>query len=176
MPAGRVLPEDMLREDPPERPAAHDDHIERLGAGMNRRVRAVPGLRKGVAHPPPHNVLGKRRALGRQHVTPPPRHRPPDETSPTMGSDPGAPLIHIEPGQFWDVVDCGSVESSASAAGMRTPWISLAMLGATALLQAAVVALSGSVALLADTLHNAADALTAAPLGSRAADRAQSAR
>ena len=39
------------------------------------------------------------------------------------------------------------------------------MLGATALLQAVVVAVSGSVALLGDTLHNAADALTAVPLG-----------
>jgi cation diffusion facilitator family transporter len=53
----------------------------------------------------------------------------------------------------------------ASAAGMRTLWISLAVLGATALIQAAVTALSGSVALLGDTLHNAADALTAVPLG-----------
>jgi cation diffusion facilitator family transporter len=53
----------------------------------------------------------------------------------------------------------------ASAAGIRALWISLAVLGVTALLQAAVVAVSGSVALLGDTLHNAADALTAVPLG-----------
>ncbi len=53
----------------------------------------------------------------------------------------------------------------ASAAGMRALWISLAVLAATAVLQAAVVAVSGSVALLGDTLHNAADALTAVPLG-----------
>jgi hypothetical protein len=53
----------------------------------------------------------------------------------------------------------------ASAQGMRTLWISLAVLGATALIQADVVALSGSVALLGDALHNAADALTAVPLG-----------
>jgi cation diffusion facilitator family transporter len=52
----------------------------------------------------------------------------------------------------------------ASAAGMRTLWISLAVLVGTAGLQAAVVAVSGSVALLGDTLHNAADALTAVPL------------
>ena len=39
------------------------------------------------------------------------------------------------------------------------------MLGGTALLQAVVVAVSGSVALLGDTLHNATDALTAVPLG-----------
>ncbi|HEY8981493.1 MAG TPA: cation diffusion facilitator family transporter [Streptomyces sp.] len=53
----------------------------------------------------------------------------------------------------------------SSARGMRALWISLAVLGATALAQAAVVALSGSVALLGDTVHNAADALTAVPLG-----------
>jgi cation diffusion facilitator family transporter len=53
----------------------------------------------------------------------------------------------------------------ASKEGMRTLWISLVILGVTALIQAAVVALSGSVALLGDTLHNAADALTALPLG-----------
>jgi cation diffusion facilitator family transporter len=52
----------------------------------------------------------------------------------------------------------------ASADGMRTLWISLALLGATACVQAVVTALSGSVALLGDTLHNAADALTAVPL------------
>jgi cation diffusion facilitator family transporter len=47
---------------------------------------------------------------------------------------------------------------------MRTLWVSLAVLGLTAALQAAVVAWSGSVALLGDTLHNVADALTALPL------------
>jgi cation diffusion facilitator family transporter len=53
----------------------------------------------------------------------------------------------------------------SSAEGLRALWISLAALAATALGQAAVVVLSGSVALLGDTLHNAADALTAVPLG-----------
>jgi len=49
--------------------------------------------------------------------------------------------------------------------GIRALWISLAVLGATAVLQAAVVVLSHSVALLGDSLHNVADALTAVPLG-----------
>jgi cation diffusion facilitator family transporter len=49
--------------------------------------------------------------------------------------------------------------------GVRTVAISLAVLGVTALLQAAVFALTGSVALLADTIHNFGDALTAVPLG-----------
>ncbi|MDF3299602.1 cation diffusion facilitator family transporter [Streptomyces tropicalis] len=53
----------------------------------------------------------------------------------------------------------------SSAQGLRALWVSLAVLGATALVQALVVAVSGSVALLGDTVHNAADALTAVPLG-----------
>ncbi|GAA4552106.1 MULTISPECIES: cation diffusion facilitator family transporter [Streptomyces] len=61
-----------------------------------------------------------------------------------------------------DKVD-SALESSAR--GMRALWVSLAVLGATALAQAAVVAVSGSVALLGDTVHNTADALTAVPLG-----------
>ncbi|MGP3952193.1 cation diffusion facilitator family transporter [Streptomyces sp. 7N604] len=61
-----------------------------------------------------------------------------------------------------DKVD-SALESSAQ--GMRALWISLVVLGATAVAQAVVVVLSGSVALLGDTVHNAADALTALPLG-----------
>ncbi|MFF4959271.1 cation diffusion facilitator family transporter [Streptomyces sp. NPDC001222] len=53
----------------------------------------------------------------------------------------------------------------SSARGMRALWVSLVVLGGTALAQAVVVAISGSVALLGDTVHNAADALTAVPLG-----------
>ena len=61
----------------------------------------------------------------------------------------------------------GKVDAAleSSAAGMRALWVSLAVLGVTAVIQAAVAVASGSVALLGDTLHNAADALTAVPLG-----------
>ena len=48
---------------------------------------------------------------------------------------------------------------------MRALKLSLVGLLATAILQTAVVVVSGSVALLADTIHNFADALTALPLG-----------
>jgi cation diffusion facilitator family transporter len=47
---------------------------------------------------------------------------------------------------------------------MRTLKISLVALAGTAAVQAAIVVASGSVALLADTIHNVADALTAVPL------------
>ncbi|WP_406166296.1 cation diffusion facilitator family transporter [Streptomyces sp. NBC_00996] len=53
----------------------------------------------------------------------------------------------------------------SSARGMRALWLSLTVLGTTALAQAVVVVVSGSVALLGDTVHNTADALTAIPLG-----------
>jgi len=61
----------------------------------------------------------------------------------------------------------GKVDSAleASREGMRALWISLLVLAATAVAQAVVVWWSGSVALLSDTLHNFADALTAIPLG-----------
>lgn len=61
----------------------------------------------------------------------------------------------------------GKVDAAleASRAGMRALWISLAGLGVTAALQALIVVASGSAALLGDTLHNVADALTAVPLG-----------
>jgi cation diffusion facilitator family transporter len=49
--------------------------------------------------------------------------------------------------------------------GLRAVLISLSGLTATALVQVVVVAMSGSVALLADTVHNFSDALTAVPLG-----------
>src|SRR6476659_452971 len=60
-----------------------------------------------------------------------------------------------------DQVDDGL---EADAAGRRALLISLAVLALTAAIQAVVVVLSGSVALLGDTLHNFADALTAVPL------------
>jgi cation diffusion facilitator family transporter len=73
-----------------------------------------------------------------------------------------------------DSVD-GVLESSA--AGIRAVKISLLALGATAVAQLVIVTISGSVALLADTIHNFSDALTAVPLwiafalGTKAATR-----
>lgn len=55
--------------------------------------------------------------------------------------------------------------SMRSRAGMRAVAISLGLLGATAVAQAAIYAASGSVALLADLIHNVGDALTAVPVG-----------
>jgi cation diffusion facilitator family transporter len=49
-------------------------------------------------------------------------------------------------------------------AGIRTVWLALAALTVTALLQIAIVFWSGSVALLADTVHNIGDGLNSIPL------------
>jgi cation diffusion facilitator family transporter len=73
-----------------------------------------------------------------------------------------------------DSID-GALESSA--AGIRAVKISLLALGVTSIAQLAIVMVSGSVALLADTIHNFSDALTAIPLwvafalGTKAATR-----
>jgi cation diffusion facilitator family transporter len=48
---------------------------------------------------------------------------------------------------------------------MKTVAISLGVLGLTAAVQAVIYVASGSVALLADLIHNVGDALTAVPLG-----------
>jgi len=52
-----------------------------------------------------------------------------------------------------------------SRAGLRAVGISLGVLGATAAIQVSIYVATGSVALLADLIHNFGDALTAVPLG-----------
>jgi cation diffusion facilitator family transporter len=60
----------------------------------------------------------------------------------------------------------GSIDPAleGSTAGIHALKVSLVVLSVTAIAQLAVVLISGSVGLLADTVHNAADALTAVPL------------
>jgi cation diffusion facilitator family transporter len=52
-----------------------------------------------------------------------------------------------------------------SREGVRAVSLSLAVLGLTTVLQALIFAACGSIALLADLIHNGGDALTAVPLG-----------
>ena len=63
-----------------------------------------------------------------------------------------------------DSADSVDAELEGSAQGIRALKISLLALLATAAAQLIVVVISGSVALLADTVHNFSDALTAVPL------------
>ncbi|MEV4758935.1 cation diffusion facilitator family transporter [Micromonospora sp. NPDC049559] len=74
-------------------------------------------------------------------------------------------LTHAFTPHSHDSADKVDAPMETSRDGIRALWISLLGLGATAAAQVVVVVLSGSVALLGDTLHNVADALTAVPLG-----------
>ncbi|MFE5892915.1 cation diffusion facilitator family transporter [Streptomyces sp. NPDC056468] len=89
-------------------------------------------------------------------------HPHPHDHSPTGLRQRLAHLLTPHSHETADKLD-SALESSAR--GMRALWVSLAVLGLTALAQAVVVVASGSVALLGDTVHNTADALTAVPLG-----------
>ncbi|OJZ76225.1 hypothetical protein BRW65_02040 [Mycobacterium paraffinicum] len=76
-----------------------------------------------------------------------------------------------------DAADNVDTALESSAIGIRAVKISLVGLGATAAVQVVIAVLSGSIALVADTIHNFSDALTAVPLwiafslGRRAATR-----
>lgn len=63
-----------------------------------------------------------------------------------------------------DATDSVDDALEGSQEGIRAVKISLVVLGLTALAQGALVVVTGSVALLADTIHNFSDALTAVPL------------
>jgi cation diffusion facilitator family transporter len=69
---------------------------------------------------------------------------------------------HGGPGHTHGLVDRSIVRSRD---GVKAVSISLAVLGVTAVVQTLIFATSGSVALLADLIHNFGDALTAIPLG-----------
>jgi cation diffusion facilitator family transporter len=76
-----------------------------------------------------------------------------------------------------DAADSVDSALESSSKGVRAVKISLVVLLATSALQVTLVLVTGSVALLADTIHNFADALTAVPLwiafvlGRRAANK-----
>jgi cation diffusion facilitator family transporter len=77
---------------------------------------------------------------------------------------------HTEHADHWEHAhghSHGLVDESIkrSREGVRAVSIALAVLATTAAVQALVFALSGSLALLADLIHNGGDALTAIPLG-----------
>jgi cation diffusion facilitator family transporter len=69
--------------------------------------------------------------------------------------------LHPHSHQPGDKIDAAV---AASGHGMRVLWVSASLLAATAALQAVAVAMSGSVALFSDTVHNAIDALSVLPL------------
>ncbi|WP_438304823.1 cation diffusion facilitator family transporter [Streptomyces sp. HUAS TT11] len=103
---------------------------------------------------------------GQAHVHPHhPAHEHPHRQPRPRGHGLLPRLRHLLTPHSHETADKLDSALESSARGMRALWVSLAVLGGTALAQAVVVVISGSVALLGDTVHNAADALTAVPLG-----------
>jgi cation diffusion facilitator family transporter len=80
----------------------------------------------------------------------------------TPAHAPGHPVAGGGHGHSHGLVDASIRRSRA---GLRAVGLSLFVLGLTAAAQLLVFTLSGSVALLADLIHNTGDALTAVPLG-----------
>ncbi|MDT0309239.1 cation diffusion facilitator family transporter [Streptomyces sp. DSM 44917] len=168
-------------------PHAHSAHGGAAGRDPGRAHGRAPGRDHGPVPGPGH---GQDRGADRDTADHPhghgPAHRHGDEDGHDHGSgrapaDHGPGHAHGPAGGRWarvrhrvgHVVTPHAHESAAkvdpameaSREGMRTLWISLVVLGVTTLVQAVIVGLSGSVALLGDTVHNATDALTAVPLG-----------
>ncbi|MFD8810801.1 cation diffusion facilitator family transporter, partial [Streptomyces sp. NPDC059627] len=134
---------------PHEHAHAEDRHPHEHAHTHDRHAETAPGPAPGHEHDHEHD-----HRHGRSHSHPSPasgglRHR----------------VTHLLKPHSHETADKLDPALESSARGMRALWVSLAVLGATAAVQAVVVVLSGSVALLGDTVHNAADALTAVPLG-----------
>ena len=93
------------------------------------------------------------------------------------GSGPWAKLKHMIVPHSHDSNEAIQSAEESSKEGIRAAWIGLAGMAVTAILQMFIVAISGSIALLADTLHNVGHAVTTIPLviafriGQRAASR-----
>ncbi|GAB2688356.1 cation diffusion facilitator family transporter [Thalassiella azotivora] len=106
-------------------------------------------------------------------VPPAPGHRHDDGPSPVHHDDhqdhdhAGGRRRRVRHALVPHAHDHGEVIQTAeesSRVGIRAAWVSLVGMGATAVLQLVIVALSGSVALLADTVHNVGHLATTIPL------------
>lgn len=71
---------------------------------------------------------------------------------------------HVVVPHSHDANDAIQSAEEASGHGIRAAWIGLAGMMATAIAQVVIVAISGSIALLADTVHNLGHAATTIPL------------
>lgn len=101
---------------------------------------------------------------GRHHGHHHEEHRP-DEHTGVRWTRLRHGLSHLNPfGHSHEASDSVDDALESNEVGIRALKISLVVLMITATLQVVVVAFSGSVALLADTIHNFGDALTAVPL------------
>ena len=135
-------------------------------------------------------VKVKETASGQPHDHPQPQGHEHDHRH---GHDHGPGHSHDHGSSFWSGIKHGlselfgmhshdpaeSIDNAleSSSRGIRALVISFSVLMVTALIQAVIVMVTGSVSLIADTIHNFSDALTAVPLfvafrlGRRAATR-----
>jgi divalent metal cation (Fe/Co/Zn/Cd) transporter len=127
-------------------PTAADPNIHRHG----RRLHSHPN--RG-----PHRHL---RLVRRSEPAAQPE--PPGRDHDRAGHDHGHEHAHDEHGHSHGLIH-DSIKRSRE--GIRAVSLSLAVLGLTAIAQTIVFLASGSIALLADLIHNFGDALTAVPLG-----------
>lgn len=75
-----------------------------------------------------------------------------------------AKLKHVVVPHSHDANEAIQSAEESSGQGIRAAWIGLGGMMATAIMQMVIVAISGSIALLADTLHNLGHAVTTIPL------------
>ncbi|SFF66208.1 cation diffusion facilitator family transporter [Actinacidiphila alni] len=152
---------------------AGTEHTHSGGHGHDRTPPHTHEQRPGHGHEHGHGHHGDRPGAARDHVH---GHghshdhghghnHEPHAHDPGVRSRLRHRLGHLLRPHSHEAADSVDAALESSARGMRALWVSLAVLGATAVAQALIVAVSGSVALLGDTVHNAADALTAVPLG-----------
>jgi divalent metal cation (Fe/Co/Zn/Cd) transporter len=120
-----------------------DTAIERQRHRHGRRVHSHP-------HAGPH-----------RHLTMPRRSKPP---IPSRGRVEDRDHVHAQAGGRGHSHGLVDQSIKRSRDGIRAVLLSLAVLGLAALAQAVVFVASGSIALLADLIHNFGDALTAVPL------------
>lgn len=91
-------------------------------------------------------------------------HGPGHDHGQVHRAGPWGRIVHALTPHSHDAADSIDSVLESSARGIRAVKISLVGLAVTATLQLVIVYASGSVALLADTIHNFSDALTAVPL------------
>jgi len=132
------------------------------------------GGQSGHEHPPVDHGHGDVRDAGSEHRH---AHGPGDDHDDQHPSGLKGFVLSLFRPHSHDAADSVDSALEASTEGIRAVKISLVALGITAIAQLIVVLITGSVALLADTIHNFSDALTAIPLwvafvlGRRAANR-----
>ena len=73
-------------------------------------------------------------------------------------------IFHLDGHSHDDHTALVADPTATNQEAIRTVWLALFVLGATAIVQILIVVLSGSVSLLADTIHNIGDTLNSIPL------------